>query len=111
MGPEDDSALYNAILQKKGEKRNKRHEVKHRRGQTRIQEHEIVDEEHKKNVERCRKYRDNLKEKEFSQMTELDKLEMENARLVQKEKNMREALERVKTVYLDLIVKGRVKFT
>ena len=44
-------------------------------------------------------------------MTELDQLEMENARLVQKEKNMREALERVKTVYLDLIVKGRVKFT
>jgi len=117
ISPQEDSDLYNAIMAKTGEKkqteqkRNKRYEVKHRRGQTRIQEHEIVDEEHKKNVERCRQYRDSLKEKEVNQMTELDQLEMENARLVQKEKNMREALERVKTVYLDLIVKGRVKFT
>ena len=52
-----------------------------------------------------------MKEKEANQTTELDKLEMENARLVQKEKNMRETLERVKKAYLDLIVKGRVKFT
>lgn len=111
ISPEDDSALYNAILSKTGEKKNKRHEVKHRRGQTRIQEHELVNEDHKKNVERCRQYRDNLKEKELNQTTELDKLEMENARLVQKEKNMRETLERVKKAYLDLIVKGRVKFT
>ena len=51
-----------------------------------------------------------MKEKELSQMSELEKLEMENARLAQKEKNMRETLERVKKVYLDLIVKGRVKF-
>ena len=62
------------------------------------------------NQNRCRQYRDNLKEKELNQMSELDQLEMENARLAQKEKNMRETLERVKKVYLDLIVKGRVKF-
>jgi len=110
ISPQEDSDLYNAIMGRKTEKKNKRHEVKHRRGQTRIGEDEIKDEEHKKNVERCRQYRDNIKEKELSQMSELDKLEMENARLAQKEKNMRETLERVKKVYLDLIVKGRVKF-
>ena len=43
-------------------------------------------------------------------MTELEELEQENARLIMKEERMRENLTRAKEVYLDLIVKGRVRF-
>ena len=43
-------------------------------------------------------------------MTELEELEQENARLSMKEELMRERLARAKEAYLDLIVKGRVRF-
>lgn len=43
-------------------------------------------------------------------MTELEELEQENARLSTQEENMRERLARAKEAYLDLIVKGRVRF-
>ena len=61
-------------------------------------------------VYRCRQYREQLKDKEQTAMTELEKLEQENARLTMKEEIMREKLTRAKEVYLDLIVKGRVRF-
>ena len=43
-------------------------------------------------------------------MSELEELEEENTRLRMQEENMRGTLARVKEVYLDLIVKGRVRF-
>lgn len=59
---------------------------------------------------RCREYRDKLKIKRVSHLTEVDSLELENARLRQKHQNMKETLDRAKKYYLDLIVKGCVKF-
>ena len=51
-----------------------------------------------------------LKDKEQTAMSELEELEQENARLTMKEEIMRERLTRAKEVYLDLIVKGKVRF-
>lgn len=114
IDPVIDPELYQTILNGAGcgkiKKVNKRHAVRHRRGAARLEEEELKDEEHKWNVDRCRKYRAELKGKEQSAMTELEELEQENARLIMKEKRMRENLTRAKEVYLDLIVKGRVRF-
>ena len=62
------------------------------------------------NLLRCRQYRVAQKTKEQSQMSELEELEEENTRLRMQEESMRGTLARVKEVYLDLIVKGRVRF-
>jgi len=64
IDPEDDPELYNAIIHgDNGIKKriNKRHHVKHRRGQTRLDIEKLKDEEHIKNVKRCREYREQLK--------------------------------------------------
>ena len=59
---------------------------------------------------RCREYREQLKKKGTTQESELEDLKVENFRLKQKEEHMRATLEKVKKVYLDLIVSGRVTF-
>ena len=59
---------------------------------------------------RCREYREKLKAKQTNQMSEVDSLELENARLKQKHQTMQETLDRAKTYYLDLIIQGRIKF-
>jgi len=113
IDPEDDPDLYNAIIHgDNGIKKriNKRHHVKHRRGQTRLDIEKLKDEEHIKNVKRCREYREQLKTKGATQESELEDLKIENSRLRQKEEHMRATLEKVKKVYLDLIVSGRVTF-
>lgn len=111
IDPDDDPELYNAILHDGVKKRiNKRHHVKHRRGQTRLDIGQLKDEEHIKNVQRCREYREQLKKKGTTQESELEDLKVENFRLKQKEEHMRATLEKVKKVYLDLIVSGRVTF-
>jgi len=114
IDPATEPELYETILSGPGggniKKVNKRHAVRHRRGAARLDEKEIKDEEHKWNVTRCRQYREQLKAKEQSEMTELEELEQENARLSTQEENMRERLARAKEAYLDLIVKGRVRF-
>ena len=88
-----------------------KNKVKHRRGQTRMLPYEMLGEDHKKNVERCRKYREEKKERDGEQLTELEQLERKNNRLVQEEEEMRTRLERAKKAYIDLIVVGRIKFT
>lgn len=114
IDPVNEPELYQTILNGAGggniKKVNKRHAVRHRRGAARLEEKELKDEEHKWNVTRCRQYREQLRGKELSAMTELEELEQENARLIMKEERMRENLTRAKEVYLDLIVKGRVRF-
>ena len=61
-------------------------------------------------IYRCRQYRAQQKNKEQTVLTELEELEQENARLSIKEQTMRENLAKAKEAYLDLIVKGRVRF-
>merc|ERR1712183_719266 len=71
---------------------------------------EIKDETHKKNVDRCRDYRVAKKAKDGDQVAELKQLEKLNNELMVKEEEMRERLERVKKIYIDLIATGRIKF-
>ena len=101
--------LQDAVIET-GLKETKK-KVKHRRGQTRMLPYEMLGEDHKKNVERCRKYREEKKERDGEQLTELEQLERKNNQLVQEEEEMRTRLERAKKAYIDLIVVGRIKFT
>ena len=109
IGVITDPVLHEAIVNNTGlgEGGGRR---RHRGGQKRMEAAEMVSEDHKKNVERCRLYRAERNKREDQQLTELEMLEKENRKLRQEEEAMRTKLERAKKVYLDLIVTGRIKF-
>jgi len=60
-------------------------------------------------VNRCREYRRHKKMKEENQLTEVENLELENARLKEKEERMTRTLARVKQAYISLIVNGTIR--
>ena len=109
IGVITDPVLHEAIVNNTGlgEGGGRR---RHRGGQKRMEAAEMVSEDHKKNVERCRLYRAERNKREDQQLTELEMLEKENRKLRTEEEAMRTKLERAKKVYLDLIVTGRIKF-
>jgi len=82
---------------------------RHRKGPKR-QELENIPAENRSNVERCRVYRQNKKEKELDYQDELMALESRNDELVKKEQRMKDELVRLKEAYLKLISEGRIKF-
>jgi len=91
--------------QPKIDKVNKRH----RKGPKR-QEMENIPAENRINVERCRVYRQNKKEKELDYQDELMALESRNDELVKKEQRMKDELVRLQAAYLKLISEGKIKF-
>jgi len=103
----EDTELYQRIMQETGP--SKRRQVKHRRGQKRLANDELKDADHAFNVNRCREYRRQQKMKEVNQLTEVENLELENARLKEKEERMTRTLARVKQAYISLIVNGTIR--
>ena len=104
----EDADLYQRIMQETGISKTRR-QVKHRRGQKRLANDELKDAEHAFNVNRCREYRKQQKMKEVKQVTEVENLELENARLKEKEERMTRTLARVKQAYISLIVNGTIR--
>ena len=104
----EDAELYQRIMQETGPCKKTR-QVKHRRGQKRLADDELKDAEHAFNVNRCREYRRQQKMKEVKQVTEVENLEFENARLKEKEERMTRTLARVKQAYISLIVNGTIR--
>jgi len=82
---------------------------RHRKGPKR-QEMENIPAKNRSNVERCRVYRKNKKEKELDYQDELMALESRNDELVKKEQRMKDELVRLQSAYLKLISEGRIKF-
>jgi len=105
----DDADLYQRIMQETGMRKKTRRQVKHRGGQKRLADEELKDAEHAFNVNRCREYRRHKKMKEENQLTEVENLELENARLKEKEERMTRTLARVKQAYISLIVNGTIR--
>ena len=104
----EDADLYQRIMQETGISKTRR-QVKHRRGQKRLANDDLKDAEHAFNVNRCREYRRQQKMKEVKQLTEVENLELENARLKEKEERMTRTLARVKQAYISLIVNGTIR--
>lgn len=79
-----------------------------KRGPKRISLEDITDEEHKKNLQRCREYRVVQKVKEIESLTELEELTLRNTRLKEECERMDTRVKRAKQLYLQMIMDGRV---
>jgi len=94
----------------KRKKTPRRKPQKYRRGPTPMSLDKIDDEEKKRNILRCREYRNKKNEVILEEMTELEKLEAKNIELKQEEQALRDKVKKFKDTYLKLISEGRIRF-
>lgn len=79
-----------------------------KRGAKRLPKEELTNTWH--NVVRCREYRIKKKEKEFTEMSELDTLEERFRELTEQEQRMKEKIDRLRSSYLRMISEGKVVY-
>jgi len=82
--------------------------INKKRGPKRISLEDITDEDHKKNLQRCREYRVVQKVKEIESHSELEELTQRNTRLKEECERMDTRVKRAKQLYLQMIMDGRV---
>jgi len=88
----------------------KRADNRHRKGPRPLSKDQFKDEKMFKNAKRCRDYRTNKKSTVEVEMTELEKLEVKNTNLKNREDNLKESVTKIKKLYVKMISEGRIKF-
>jgi len=112
----DNKDLHEALFPEEDRSSQKRKKAalrkpqKYRRGPTPMSLDKIDDEEKKRNILRCREYRNKKNEVILEEMTELEKLEAKNIELKQEEQALRDKVKKFKDTYLKLISEGRIRF-
>jgi len=108
----DNSDVHHALFPDKKKSPNKKRlsNSRHKKGPVPLSLDEIEDEQNKKNIIRCREYRNKKNSAVLDEMTELEKLQETNRELKHKEQMLRDKVKNIKDLYIKLIGEGRIKF-